>query len=1007
MKVNKTNLKRTIAAVTSAIFVFTQFGIITPSFSALPDEVSLPKADQITIPEAYGKIVETFNGDSDKLVVHIQDLHTNPEAQRNLSQIIDYFIDNYGVKLLGVEGAAKGRVDPEWLANISMIKAINDKMADIFLNSGELTGEEYLYITKYPKLKDVTFWGIEDKEPYWKNREVFNRTYPKIRENMRLCSSLEGGLEKIKKQVYPEVLNELDEKRAAYEKRELEVKDYTSYLVGLANQKDIDLAQYENFSILAKLVAIQDKLEFSKVDKERTLLFDALSKVLSEEQSKELTEKVKGQNEGKLTAIEFYSYLKDLAENNGLNFSEYPSIGTYMEYITTSDTLDNVKLFKELDQVEEAIVDSYITTDEQRQLARFSKMLGIMKKFFDINLSNEDLDFYQKNKDEFKAQGFIDFIKDKTRAYNIRYSLDPSLSQLDKALLEQDEFYKVVIVRDEAMVRNTLQKMDEGNFKMCVQFCGGFHTKGMMKLYKEQGISYLVVSPHVTKDFDEENYRNLLQEKRKPIDELMSEFSSLLRPAPASAKPEDGGMDQKRAVGLAVTLSRDMFTTAMSDEDAAIAAIRTINPNLVRLAGTIQGFEGAVNALRNEVPEVTFDGLTQAEKDFYTGLGIDLSDAVFVTGFGVAPLGLYDPANNKRIIHRWWGLAGILYNKTNEPRLALGVSSAITHVIDTHERLHKENPEASEEAVLGMEFDVLEAKSAGERQAISFGLDVLAAPIGTARGRGEILGREYAEFVRSTTIKDLSVQEGSLEMPPKEELIAKAAAVSRHIVEATESERQEAITKATSVVQEHDNYFKAQAQVPSRLIKGNLLVDIGALFTADGRVLSINPPGTLLGYGKEDLKAAGVNIVRVFNIYGLTAGQIERFIQEQLGLSAEDGITIQVLSPEQVVANKQELINDNMVYLRRNEGSLSEVLAVNLGRRVVIELAEGQEDTVYLSPFAIAIGLAGNATDVWNAIEPPEVRNFVSLGEAEVRVAPVPNNFVQQALIEALKAIQR
>jgi 2-oxo-4-hydroxy-4-carboxy--5-ureidoimidazoline (OHCU) decarboxylase len=928
-------INNTIRLILSIIFLLTQLGIdIRPVHSALPQMLPLPNPSEITIPEAYGKITEAFKGDSDKLVFHIQDLHTNPEAQLNSAKIMEYLMNTYGVKLLTIEGEAT-RFNPEWIANVSLIRPINDKMADILLRAGLMTGEEHLYATQYPKYKDVVFWGIEDKDSYRKNREVFNRMYPKIRENLRLCDNLKRTLDKLKEKIYPEEALELDEKRTSYEEKELEVKDYTSFLTEQAKQNGIDLSKFENFSILAKLVDIQEKLEFSRVDKERTLLFDGLSKVLTEEQSKELMDKVKEQNEGKLTAIEFYSYLRNTATDNGLNFSEYPSINTYMEYIATSDKLDNTQLFKELTQVEDDIIGSLLTTDEQKRLARFSKIVSIMKRSFDINMSNEDLDFYQKNKEDFKIQAFSDFIKETAMTHNIRYSLDPSISQLDGRLLEQDEFYEVVLVRDEAMVNNTVKRMDETGTNITIQPIGGFHTKGMMKMYKEKNISYVVISPHVTKEFDEEGYRNILLDKRKTVEQLISEYGGTLRPSGATTSAET----RKDAVALAVYLARDMFKDDMLPEEAVRAALMTINPDFANLLAQNPEFTEIVADLRNEKSGVAFDDLTQPEKDYYQSLNIDLSDVIFVTGFGWAAAALYDKASKKRIVHRWWGLAGIVNSKIGTtPARGKWVAAAIKHIIDGHEGLHRDNPDTDEKGVLKKEVDLLLAKPEEERADIIMGMQHLTEHI----AKPHFVGDKYIQFVFKSVNDDHNLKQARRDMIDSIDGVVYG---SRTIVELVEGQEKEAIKEA---VIDGDGFAKIATSINVRIPQDIIAFDVATLLGTKG-------PRDLAGLRAIADKLQGKTIYLI-NTYDDRLSN--RDIELLLGLEGS-GINYEVVPATIATAptwSKASSVQQ-FVILKDNFERFEKVLSVIGKKPIFVDINDAEEPTPVISIYSILLAL--------------------------------------------------
>lgn len=64
------------------------------------------------IPASTGTISDSFiSGNSNDLVVFIQDLHTNPSVQKNISKIIDVFDKKDGINSILIEGAPYGKIN--------------------------------------------------------------------------------------------------------------------------------------------------------------------------------------------------------------------------------------------------------------------------------------------------------------------------------------------------------------------------------------------------------------------------------------------------------------------------------------------------------------------------------------------------------------------------------------------------------------------------------------------------------------------------------------------------------------------------------------------------------------------------------------------------------------------------------------------------------------------------------------------------------------------------------
>jgi ATP-dependent 26S proteasome regulatory subunit len=76
----------------------------------------LEDLSQIHIPPEIGRVIEVYQAENrtlqteNRLIIHIQDLHTNPEAELNLAKILELLLKDYQLGLVCSEGA-DGEVD--------------------------------------------------------------------------------------------------------------------------------------------------------------------------------------------------------------------------------------------------------------------------------------------------------------------------------------------------------------------------------------------------------------------------------------------------------------------------------------------------------------------------------------------------------------------------------------------------------------------------------------------------------------------------------------------------------------------------------------------------------------------------------------------------------------------------------------------------------------------------------------------------------------------------------
>ena len=197
---------------------------------------NLSDISQIHIPQELGRVVEVHQGtagnveDTAPLIVGIQDLHTNPEAELNLAKILEILLKDYNMGLVCSEGAV-GKVDTSSVSSFPDF-SIREKVSRIFINSGELTGEEYLSITKYP---DLPIWGIETKDIYFKNIIDFNKIMKFNPSSQVFISQTKKAIEELKPKVYSKDLLDLDKKESEFSSQKLDTAKYIKYLLDSSN----------------------------------------------------------------------------------------------------------------------------------------------------------------------------------------------------------------------------------------------------------------------------------------------------------------------------------------------------------------------------------------------------------------------------------------------------------------------------------------------------------------------------------------------------------------------------------------------------------------------------------------------------------------------------------------------------------------------------------------------------------------------------------------------------
>jgi len=498
-------LKLTALIPIVAIFLFAD--------TAIGAERPLLDLSRITIPEEYGAIKEAYiapAGRDSKIIFHLQDVHANYEAQKSLANILEYLIKTYGVEVVLVEGGVTDK-DFSYIRECAPIDERREK-ADKLLKEGVISWETYVDIaTDFP----LKFQGIEDKELYEENMEIYLKVGEFRKEALKVVEGFKKTIENLKKYIYTTELNKFDEYKNTYKSDEARLVEYLEYLSNIAQKEEIKLADYPNYAIFIKTAQLEKMIDFDTVETERDDLIKRLDSISPKEKMSEFVIKSIEFKEDKISAGEFYSYLITLAVDNSIGINEYKNLDTYADYIKSLEDLRAKEIFNEINKIEDLISDALCKSKQQRRLFIVSKNLCILESFLMLKLAPEDFDYYRENKKDFAVWEWKGFLEKQSKRFDIISAVPSDLSVLTGNLNVLESFYETAFKRDDAFLRNSLNKMDKEDAKTAFLITGGFHTKNLKRLFMANNISYLIITPRLTQETDYQLYDRVLKESYK------------------------------------------------------------------------------------------------------------------------------------------------------------------------------------------------------------------------------------------------------------------------------------------------------------------------------------------------------------------------------------------------------------------------------------------------------------------------------------------------------------
>ena len=116
-----------------------------------------------------------------------------------------------------------------------------------------------------------------------------------------------------------------------------------------------------------------------------------------------------------------------------------------------------------------------------------------------------------------------------TQAHGADAALIARLPEIQAAIPQVAEFYKVARRRNHVMADLALKKMDEMRAGAAVLIAGGFHTPNLVKMLTDRGAHVVVVAPIVTEATDENLYHTILKTQRRRTTPVPDEAAQTAR----------------------------------------------------------------------------------------------------------------------------------------------------------------------------------------------------------------------------------------------------------------------------------------------------------------------------------------------------------------------------------------------------------------------------------------------------------------------------------------------
>jgi hypothetical protein len=573
-------LKQTVTVLTAACFLLSF--VFAPALEAAAEmrrdlRDFRQVLDDFVIPPAVGRISQGKYFGPGKVVVNIQDLHCNPEVQRNISRILSILDQKCELKNIYVEGAY-GSVDTSWLCNIRE-KVLREKIIETMIDRGDLTGTEYYSVkAKKPGLLK----GLEDRGLHTANIVRLGRIMEKKEYYEKKLAELDRELAFLEAKYYSVRNKRFNRAVAEYKRGGMDAERYYRLLVKYAVRINADpdrfnsvftirMANYGNITRYMELMDLGKRLKYRRIAYQLQEFVQVLKAKLPYNAYNYLLQKT-----GNFSDMDgLYVCLAKIAREYRLDLRQnYPDLQEFFAYAEKSREINPLALIREEKRLVEEIRVGLAQDTNELEISFLEDFAGYFRDYLLNRLSAEDYEYYVKRSGEFTA------------VLN-KYTTKDMLAGLadDFALL--DDYYQVNCERNNSFMKNIFGEQGSGpaaaavpagsgdigeivkslnrNNEVMVVVTGGFHTEGLEKLVEERRISYLAITPNVTQDTG-------------ASDRVYTEF----------AKRQARILSNALALGLASQMSSpELFRMAMEAANRELGGVAFTRRNMEHLVDTL------------------------------------------------------------------------------------------------------------------------------------------------------------------------------------------------------------------------------------------------------------------------------------------------------------------------------------------------------------------------------------------------------------------------------------
>lgn len=485
------------------------FGMTTLASEGRQARQAEKQDDGVVVPHRYGRITNGKFAGGQRLVVYIQDLHCNPEVQNNIAKILESLDTKAGINKIFLEGAPAGKVNASLFDTVSDTK-IRAGAIDRLLNKGLLSGAEY-YALKFNQNK---LYGMEDWGAYTANLVRYRNLFAARQENRKTVGEIEKKIARLKWQY-------LDKKIKRIEKAFKQEQSESRYarIEKLGARVGEPIGGYPNLSRYVELMKLNRAIRRKHVNEEMASYVRELRKAVPMAAYMSLLDKMKDSE----NTDEYYRQLGDMGNVFAPALAiRYPGVAAFFTSLRLQYQINPLQLIDEENEFQDRVLAKYAERALDKDLVFLSRMAEDLGSFAELKMTPNRYAYFDRNKQHFKVL--------------LQKYFDDAETSAALAILDNEEypkFYAVNLQRNDIFIKSVVSAAKAKNatampsvatrsdgfdamlsrlsqFKeIDVVVAGGFHLDVVKKL-KDIGVSCLMITPNVTRQYDQSIYEQVM-----------------------------------------------------------------------------------------------------------------------------------------------------------------------------------------------------------------------------------------------------------------------------------------------------------------------------------------------------------------------------------------------------------------------------------------------------------------------------------------------------------------